>query len=219
MKSVRSGVERRRGRGSKARGGRRDAPEKVLKDRRSPRRRGRMGTSVSNAPGRTSAIFRRAPRAVGTAAASSRASPRSPGGRSARRRAGASRTARASRSSRTRSRPSGRPSGPIPGDKWGGGRREEGLNYLSEELYFSTNALGPLLSRTTTDATPTRRERERDRTAPHLVSKYPRVRLERALLDPVPHERPAERVLVVPGVRVAVANHRWWCPSSVPLLI
>ena len=40
------GVERRRGRGSKARAGRRDAPGKVLKDRRSPRRRGRMGTSV-----------------------------------------------------------------------------------------------------------------------------------------------------------------------------
>ena len=30
----------------KPRGGRRDAPGKVLKDRRSPRRRGRMGTSV-----------------------------------------------------------------------------------------------------------------------------------------------------------------------------
>jgi hypothetical protein len=30
----------------KAGGGRRDAPAKVLKDRRSPRRRGRMGTSV-----------------------------------------------------------------------------------------------------------------------------------------------------------------------------
>ena len=40
------GVERRRGRGLKARGGRRDTPAKVLKDRRSPRRRGRMGTSV-----------------------------------------------------------------------------------------------------------------------------------------------------------------------------
>ena len=40
------GVQRRRGRGSKARCGRRDAPGKVLKDRRSPRRRGRMGTSV-----------------------------------------------------------------------------------------------------------------------------------------------------------------------------
>ena len=40
------GVERRRRRGLKARGGRRDAPGKVLKDRRSPRQRGRMGTSV-----------------------------------------------------------------------------------------------------------------------------------------------------------------------------
>ena len=45
------GVERRRGRGLKARCGRRDAPAKVLKERRSPRRRGRMGTSVQqNAP-------------------------------------------------------------------------------------------------------------------------------------------------------------------------
>ena len=44
------GVERHRGRGLKARGGRRDAPGKVLKDRRSPRERGRMGTSVQNAP-------------------------------------------------------------------------------------------------------------------------------------------------------------------------
>jgi hypothetical protein len=41
------GVERRRGRALKPWCGRRDAPgEKVLKDRRSPRRRGRMGTSV-----------------------------------------------------------------------------------------------------------------------------------------------------------------------------
>eukprot|EP00982_Pelagococcus_subviridis_P011999 31135-Pelagococcus_subviridis.AAC.30 len=39
-------VERRRGRGLKARGGRRETPGKVLKERRSPRRRGRMGTSV-----------------------------------------------------------------------------------------------------------------------------------------------------------------------------
>eukprot|EP00982_Pelagococcus_subviridis_P009891 30956-Pelagococcus_subviridis.AAC.3 len=39
-------VERRRGRVLKARGGRRDAPGKVLKDRRSQRRRSRMGTSV-----------------------------------------------------------------------------------------------------------------------------------------------------------------------------
>jgi hypothetical protein len=41
-------VERRRGRGLKARDpGRRDTPgEKVLKDRRSPRRRGCTGTSV-----------------------------------------------------------------------------------------------------------------------------------------------------------------------------
>ena len=46
------GVERHRGRGLNARDpGRRDAPGKVLKDRRSPRRRGRMGTSVrQNAP-------------------------------------------------------------------------------------------------------------------------------------------------------------------------
>jgi hypothetical protein len=41
------GVERRRGvSGLKARGGRRDAPGKVLKEWRSPRQRGRMGTSV-----------------------------------------------------------------------------------------------------------------------------------------------------------------------------
>jgi hypothetical protein len=49
LKGVRGGVERRRGvSGLKARDpGRRDAPgEKVLKERRSPRRRGRMGTSV-----------------------------------------------------------------------------------------------------------------------------------------------------------------------------
>jgi hypothetical protein len=48
LKGVRSGVERRRGRGLKARDpGRRDAPgRKVLKDRRSPRVRGRTGTSV-----------------------------------------------------------------------------------------------------------------------------------------------------------------------------
>eukprot|EP00982_Pelagococcus_subviridis_P005749 29820-Pelagococcus_subviridis.AAC.1 len=48
LKRVRSGVERRRGvSGLKARGGRRDTPgSKVLKDRRSPRERGRMGTSV-----------------------------------------------------------------------------------------------------------------------------------------------------------------------------
>jgi hypothetical protein len=47
FKGVRSGVERRRWRGLKARDGRRDAPgSKVLKDRRSPRERGRMGTSV-----------------------------------------------------------------------------------------------------------------------------------------------------------------------------
>ena len=40
------GVERRRGRGLKARGGRRETTAKVLKERRSPRERGRMGTSV-----------------------------------------------------------------------------------------------------------------------------------------------------------------------------
>jgi hypothetical protein len=42
------GVERRRGRGLKAGDpGRRDTPgSKVLKDRRPPRQRGRMGTSV-----------------------------------------------------------------------------------------------------------------------------------------------------------------------------
>jgi len=39
-------VERRRGRGLKARTGRRETTGKVLKDRRPPRRRGRMGTSV-----------------------------------------------------------------------------------------------------------------------------------------------------------------------------
>ena len=50
MKGVRSGVERRRGRGLKAGGVRRDAPGKVLKKRRSPRERGRTGTSVQNAP-------------------------------------------------------------------------------------------------------------------------------------------------------------------------
>ena len=50
FKGVRSGVERRRGRGLKAGGGRRDATRKCLKDQRSPRERGRMGTSVWNAP-------------------------------------------------------------------------------------------------------------------------------------------------------------------------
>eukprot|EP00982_Pelagococcus_subviridis_P015452 31401-Pelagococcus_subviridis.AAC.3 len=41
------GVERRRGRGLKARDpGRRETTAKVLKDRRSQRERGRMGTSV-----------------------------------------------------------------------------------------------------------------------------------------------------------------------------
>ena len=40
------GVERRRGRGLKAWDGRRETTAKALKDRRSPRRRGRMGTSV-----------------------------------------------------------------------------------------------------------------------------------------------------------------------------
>eukprot|EP00982_Pelagococcus_subviridis_P002468 18923-Pelagococcus_subviridis.AAC.1 len=46
LKGVRSGVERHRGRGLKARGRRRDTPAKVLKDRRPPRQRDRMGTSV-----------------------------------------------------------------------------------------------------------------------------------------------------------------------------
>eukprot|EP00982_Pelagococcus_subviridis_P007696 30708-Pelagococcus_subviridis.AAC.6 len=46
LKGVRGKVERRRGRGLKARCGRRDTPGKVLKDRRPPRRRGRTGTSV-----------------------------------------------------------------------------------------------------------------------------------------------------------------------------
>eukprot|EP00982_Pelagococcus_subviridis_P014431 31330-Pelagococcus_subviridis.AAC.12 len=49
LKGVRGGVERRRGVSGlmKARGTRRETPgEKVLKDRRSPRRRGRTGTSV-----------------------------------------------------------------------------------------------------------------------------------------------------------------------------
>jgi len=47
LKGFRSGVERRRGRGLKARGGRRDATGNVLKDRRSPRECGRMGTGVT----------------------------------------------------------------------------------------------------------------------------------------------------------------------------
>ena len=46
MKGVRSGVERHRKRGLKARCGRRETTANVLKERRSPRRRGRMGTSV-----------------------------------------------------------------------------------------------------------------------------------------------------------------------------
>jgi len=48
VKGVRSGVERRRGRVLKASCGRRETPpgKKFLKDRRSPRGRGRMGTSV-----------------------------------------------------------------------------------------------------------------------------------------------------------------------------
>jgi len=48
LKGVRGGVERRRRRGLKPRGDeRRDAPgSKVLKESRSPRERGRMGTSV-----------------------------------------------------------------------------------------------------------------------------------------------------------------------------
>ena len=41
------GVERRRGRGLKPRDGRRETPGKVLKDRRPPRERGRMGTSAN----------------------------------------------------------------------------------------------------------------------------------------------------------------------------
>ena len=47
-------VERHRGRGLKARCGRRESPGKVLKERRSPRERGRMGTSArtTNAPDR-----------------------------------------------------------------------------------------------------------------------------------------------------------------------
>jgi hypothetical protein len=52
LKGVRSGVERRRGvSGLKAGGGRRETTAKVLKKRRSPRERGRMGTSVRDAPG------------------------------------------------------------------------------------------------------------------------------------------------------------------------
>ena len=46
LKGVRGGVERRRGRGLKAGGGRTATPGKVLKERRSPRGRGRMGTSA-----------------------------------------------------------------------------------------------------------------------------------------------------------------------------
>ena len=63
LKGVRSGVERRRGRGLKARDpGRRDAAGKVLKDRRSPRERGRMGTSVWDAPDPSGARALRAAR-------------------------------------------------------------------------------------------------------------------------------------------------------------
>eukprot|EP00982_Pelagococcus_subviridis_P004209 29098-Pelagococcus_subviridis.AAC.4 len=48
---LKGGVERRQKR--RTLGGEIKTPgEKVLKDRRSPRRRGRMGTSVQNAPGR-----------------------------------------------------------------------------------------------------------------------------------------------------------------------
>eukprot|EP00982_Pelagococcus_subviridis_P016995 31505-Pelagococcus_subviridis.AAC.13 len=47
LKGVRSGVERRRGRVLKARGGWRETTAKVLKERRSPRERGRAGTSVN----------------------------------------------------------------------------------------------------------------------------------------------------------------------------
>jgi hypothetical protein len=72
FKGVRSGVERRRGRVLKeARdpGGRRDAPpgdDKVLKDRRSPRRRGRTGTKYAkkNAPGPSRGAARRCRRAA-----------------------------------------------------------------------------------------------------------------------------------------------------------
>jgi hypothetical protein len=47
LKGVRNGFERRRWRGLNARDpGRRETPGEVLKDRRLPRRRGRMGTSV-----------------------------------------------------------------------------------------------------------------------------------------------------------------------------
>jgi hypothetical protein len=48
LKGVRSGVERRRGVSGLKPGdhGRRDAPGEVLKDRRSHRERGRMGTSA-----------------------------------------------------------------------------------------------------------------------------------------------------------------------------
>jgi hypothetical protein len=46
LKGVRSGVDRRRWRGLKPRCGRRDATGEVLKEWRSPRERGRMGTSV-----------------------------------------------------------------------------------------------------------------------------------------------------------------------------
>ena len=46
-KGVRSGVERHRGvPGSKPRGGKRERTSKLLKDRRSPRGRGRVGTSL-----------------------------------------------------------------------------------------------------------------------------------------------------------------------------
>ena len=57
------GVERRRGRGLKPWGGRRETPAKVLKDRRSPRRRGRMGP-VYRTHLKRPARIRRVPRIV-----------------------------------------------------------------------------------------------------------------------------------------------------------
>eukprot|EP00982_Pelagococcus_subviridis_P004821 29351-Pelagococcus_subviridis.AAC.3 len=94
LKGVRSGVERRRGRGLKAGGGRRDAPGKFLKDRRSPRERGRMGTGVNtNAPASARSTLRTPRRR-----SSSASPPPPPSSRAAHRR-----DRRRSRTSRTRS--------------------------------------------------------------------------------------------------------------------
>ena len=94
-------VERRRGRGLKARGGRRDAPGKVLKDRRSQRRRGRMGTGV-NKYERASSSSRAWTRRGGSARRERR-----------RRRPGAAPCARPSRRGARAARDGPRPRGPT----------------------------------------------------------------------------------------------------------